>query len=147
MASGIGISVKKVIDETNKVLAEVDKQTAKNLKAVGAETRKVARRSIRKKQKPSAPGRPPRSVVGTLRRTIFFWIERNQAVITGPIHLPGSTSNIPEVLEHGGTSRSKRRSVGRRRFYSRTIQARPYMGPAFTKTRDDIRNIWKPVGG
>ena len=137
--SGISVTVKKLIDESNNVLKEVDKQNRRNLYKVGSETRKTAKKSIRKRRKPSQPGSPPRSVTGLLRKTIFFWVDKSKSVITGPIHLNGSSTNVPHALEHGGNTTSKR--------YKRpiNIRKRPFMVPAHNKTREDIRSLWKGV--
>src|SRR5690554_2357245 len=55
------------------------------LSKAGAFVRKRARTSIRPRKSISAPGRPPHSHQGDLRRSIFFGYEpANRSVVIGP---------------------------------------------------------------
>jgi hypothetical protein len=51
----------------------------------GASVRLVARRSIRRAKGPSAPGRPPHTRRGLIKRAILFAVEKElQCVVIGP---------------------------------------------------------------
>ena len=87
----------------------VDKATRRVLSKCGAFVRKRAKSSIRKRKKISAPGSPPSSHVGTLKKLIYFAYDQTaKTVIVGPAlfqktrMLGGKT--VPQSLEEGGTS-------------------------------------------
>lgn len=88
----------------------VDKTTRRVLSRFGAYVRTRARQSIRKRKKPSAPGQPPSSHTGTLKRLILFAYEAaRKNLIAGPLlaetggpHKPAGAT-VPEVLEYGGS--------------------------------------------
>lgn len=72
-----------------------------------------------KPRRVSAPGQPPYSHTGDLRKILFAYDSPRQSVVIGPVKLNKSGS-APEVLEYGGNG----------------VQARPYMGPALWKEID-----------
>lgn len=78
----------------------------KSLGYAAAYIRKVARHSIRRSKKPSAPGTPPHTRKGQLRRSILYAVEKNKlsAVIGPAVQL---ISRIGAVHEFGGTDRPK----------------------------------------
>jgi len=135
----------------------------------GAYVRRTARFSIRKRKASSAPGSPPSSHTGDLKRRIFFAYEpQRQNVIIGPIRTnqvffgPDRRpvrGTIPEVLEEGGAIRilevrkygrwqradlrSKRRLSGLPACLRKvSIAARPYMGPAFAENKPKLDEMW-----
>ena len=84
--------------------------------------RTVARRSIRKRKKPSAAGSPPSTQTRRLRNAILFHVYRGEGkAIIGP------TANIvgPSGAAHefGGTYKGDK------------FDRRPFMGPALDVTR------------
>ena len=93
----------------------MDRADRRNLSRAGAFTRATARQSIRKRKKPSKPGKPPSSHIGTLRNLIFFaWDPWTHTMVVGPFRTPPSSAprrrrtvmvdrkTGAEVLEKGG---------------------------------------------
>jgi hypothetical protein len=116
------------------------------LSKLGAFTRRIARSSIRKRKGASAPGMPPHSHEGGLRRGIRFGSEDGgETMFAGPIPYIGQNSrNAAKVLEFGGSAirwplRHQRRRGQERRPYRATYEARPFMGPAFVKAIDTLK--------
>ena len=131
----------KMFFNSPKVIAAMDKATRRVLSRFGAFVRQRAKSSIRKRKKPSAPGSPPSSHVGLLKKFIWFSYEpRRRSVVIGPARLGGrNRGDAPSLLEYGGTTTIRRRK--RRRMVH--IRARPYMGPAFEKERVRLPVLWK----
>lgn len=124
----IGAKV-RVEDRTREVLAKVKAASIKNLGHAGGAIRLAARRSIRRSEKPSAPGTPPHTRRGQLKRAIAYAVERDhERVIVGPEH--GVVGPSGMAHEFGGRFRSER--------YDR----RPFMGPAFMKIKDRLPRKW-----
>lgn len=103
----------------------IDKGTKKALSKFGAYVRTRARSSIRKRKKPSAPGQPPSSHAGDLKRLIFFALDlKTKSLVVGPV--PFKRGEAPRLLEHGGEVTRQRKSGTRRQRYA----PRPFMAPA-----------------
>jgi hypothetical protein len=99
---GIRADVKKLFFDRASVERAVDRAELQQLSKAGAFVRRAARSSIRKRKKPSAPGKPPSSHVGTLREGILFAFERRiRSVVVGPVRI-NRTDGAPERLEFGG---------------------------------------------
>lgn len=136
----------------------------------GALVRTIARRSIRKSKKSSAPGQPPRSHSGELRNEIYFGYDRStETVVVGPARLniiffdgdrQPVSGLVPEILEYGGVIqvlevfkyqqwqradlRSRRRNAQfQQRFRRSHIAPRPYMRPSLAKAKNMLANAWK----
>lgn len=127
------------------VIARVKKGTKSALSKAGAFVRQRAKTSIKPARKSvtrdsktgkfvagaqaqPVPGKPPRSIKGTLRRLIFFGYDANsESVFVGPKLTTGSNSNPtnPEVLEKGGTV-TRRRSVTKPKRKAPPAQAASY---------------------
>ena len=99
------------------IMRMVDEKTRKALSLMGGLVRKIARRSIRKRKKPSAPGTPPSSHRGLLKNFIFYaYDSERQSVVIGPTRLNQQsyvfvgngqgrqwvTGAAPSILERGG---------------------------------------------
>ena len=99
-------------------------------------------RSIRRRKGYSAPGQPPHSHHGALREGILYAYEPvRRSIVIGPVGFrsqPYLEVTVPEVLEYGGTVRTRKR--GERRV--RRFEARPYIGPAFERGREKLDEIW-----
>lgn len=136
---GIGFRLKDVKMFNDRTLWMVDKTSYRFLSKVGAYTRAVARNSLKDRQGPSAPGKPPHSHAGHLE-DIFYGHERGGSVlVVGPI-LHGArndygTTTVPELMEYGGVVRGKD-GVFRR------YEARPFMRPAFAKAQRKLDDFW-----
>jgi hypothetical protein len=127
------------------VLSATDRAERKVLSRFGAFVRTRARTSIRQRKGPSAPGQPPSSHTGLLKRNIFFVYDRaRHSVLIGPILLNQKVGDAPRALEAGGWSRVFA-GRGRRRRLLRTvlIRARPYMRPAYEQELPGVPALWK----
>ncbi len=137
-------STKAMFFDRKAVMSKVNTATRKVLSKFGAYVRQSAKSSIRKRKKPSPPGSPPSSHTGLLKKFIFFGYDpRKESVVIGPTRLnrkgrddPG---NAPPLLEYGGTTTLVRRGRKKRTTY----QARPFMGPAFTKEQTNLPAMWR----
>ena len=128
---------------SRKVLRLLDKKTHGVLRQFGSFVRTTAKRSIRrvgKKGTPSAPGQPPKSRKGLLKNFIFYGFDRlRRSVVIGPqkLNLKGKA---PSVLEYGGMVKGKSKKG---HITSSKISARPYMGPAFEKSKKRLSALWQ----
>lgn len=120
----------KIVTYSDERLRDIQRALMKGLYRAAGYTKTVARNSIKKTGR-SRQGRPPVSHTGSLKRNIFFWIDRkNEFVDIGPAELSGTASSkIPGILEQGGT------------FEGAKIKARPYMAPALEKTKTRLSDI------
>ncbi len=104
-----------------------------NFQAMGhaaAAIRLTARRSIRRRQKPSRPGDPPHTRKGQLRRAIIYHVDRQrQRAVIGPAYTGVGRSAISH--EFGGHYRRER------------FPRRAFMGPALERNRDRLPQHWR----
>ena len=109
----IDMRMKQLFFDSRTVRRSVDRTTRRVLSRFGAYVRRTARRSIRKRKRPSDPGRPPSSHTGLLRRFIWFAYEPNKrSVVIGPARLTGDgLGEAPEALEYGGTVEKEARRI------------------------------------
>ena len=129
--------------DRKKVIRAADSANRKNLSKAGAFIRTTARHSIRRRKSASAPGSPPSSHTGLLKRFIFFGYERSrQTVVIGPMRLNQKAGTAPAALEHGGTSVVVEGLRRRRRKRRVRIRARPFMGPALQKELPKFPALW-----
>jgi len=139
----IGMKFKRMFFTSKAVLSATDRATRRVFSKFGAYVRRAAKSSIRKRKAISAPGKPPSSHTGLLKRFILFGYDpAKRSVVIGPLRLTRrGRGDAPQALEEGGTSRMVRR--GRKKRVK--IKARPFMGRAMRKTpivplwRDSIR--------
>ena len=123
-----------------RITSKADAQTKKTLSRFGAFVRQSARQSIRKRKKSSRPGQPPSSHTGILKQFIFFGYDAyRRSVVIGPVVTSRKSSGVPEVLEYGGKVTI---TSGAAKGKTTTIEARPYMGPAFDKELDVVPKLW-----
>ncbi|MBN2559916.1 MAG: hypothetical protein JXQ75_03175 [Phycisphaerae bacterium] len=139
------MDMRKMFFDTQHVRSRVDAGTRKVLSKFGAFVRRTARRSIRKRKRPSAPGAPPSSHTGLLKRFIFFGYDANaKSVVIGPQRLSqNGRGAAPSLLEYGGTTAIETRK-GRQRT---RIEARPFMGPAFEQEQAQLPELWRDAMG
>jgi hypothetical protein len=145
MSFGVRADVKKLFFDRKRVVDAVSRAERQKLSKAGAFVRRSARSSIRKRKKISAPGKPPTSHTGLLKRNIFFAYEPNRSsVVIGPVKL-NKPSGAPQLLEMGGTVRIRvagRNKRKRARQLAR-YKPRPYMGPALRKESPNFPNLFK----
>jgi|TARA_R110000868_G_scaffold410438_1_gene698460 hypothetical protein len=111
---GLTFDKAKTFFDKAAVIDATDVATRKALSKAGSMIRQTARRSMRSRKKPSAPGSPPSAHRKSdthprgplLKDKLFFAYEPNRrSVVTGPEKL--GRSNAPEVMEKGGTVKVK----------------------------------------
>lgn len=133
-----------------KVLKAIDGATVRVLSKFGAYVRTGAKSSIRKRKRPSLPGQPPSSHVGTLKQLIFFSYDfEKKSVVIGPT-LSNHPTGAPEVLEHGGEAdvtdsvwKTRRGQKTREKRTRRVkIAERPFMGPALDRELPKLPGMW-----
>lgn len=118
-------TVKAAFFDTKAVKDAIDAGTKKTLSKFGAFVRQRAKTSIRTRKQPSAPGQPPSSHTGDLKRLIFFALDvKTKSLVVGPV--PFRRGEAPRLLEHGGEITRQRKSGARRQVY----RPRPFMAPA-----------------
>lgn len=139
----IGFKIDKAMFfDRQKVIDATDRASRRVLSRFGAFVRQRARTSIRKRKGTSAPGKPPHSHVGLLRRFIFFGYDpRKRSVVIGPTALSNSNGEAPSLLEYGGTTRIRDTRNGRRR--TARFRGRPYMGPALEAEQPKLPSMWR----
>ena len=124
----VGMKVRTRSD-VPKVLRKVRRANITNLGHAGGTIRKVAQHSIKKSPSASAPGTPPHTRRGQLRRSVLYAVEKGkQSVVIGPdVRLVGTSATAHEF---GG--RYRREQYPKRRF----------MGPALEKTSAKLPRHW-----
>lgn len=143
-----GFRVTKFFFDSAAVMRSVDAASRRVLSKFGAYVRTAARSSIRSRKKMSAPGQPPSSHAGLLKRFLFFSYDpRTAGVVIGPERLNATIGDAPHALEYGGPSRvtsAGRASRGRKKTVVRTanIRPRPYMRPALAKELPKLPAMW-----
>ena len=137
----IGMKFKRMFFTSKAVLSATDRATRRVLSRFGAYVRRAAKSSIRKRKAISAPGKPPSSHTGLLKRFILFGYDpTRRSVVIGPLRLTrGNRCDAPRALEEGGTARMVRRGRKKRM----TIKARPFMGPAMEKEKPKLPHMWR----
>ena len=131
--------VKKMFFDSKAVTDAVDAATRRVLSKFGAFVRRGAKSSIRPRKAVSAPGSPPSSHVGTLKRLIYFAYDPGRkSVVIGPTPFKTSVGVVPPLLEYGGAAvirvHGKVKPV--------TYRPRPFMGPAFEKEKPKLPSMW-----
>ena len=138
-------TAQRMFFDRSKVKRAVDRTSRRVLSKFGAFVRRSARSSIRKRKKISAPGQPPSSHSGLLKRFIFFGYDPapgpgSGSVVIGPVRLTRKgRGQAPALLEHGGTTTLRRR--GKR--VQANFRQRPFMGPAFEKEKPKLPAMWR----
>jgi hypothetical protein len=162
--------MKTLFFDRDRVVRAVDRARHRVLSKQGAFLRTRARSIIRPRKTASAPGEPPHSHTGILRRFIYFCFDpATRTVVVGPARTNQVffdkdrrpvKGTVPGVLEHGGQVtilevnkygrwrradlRSKRRLAGLpTRYRTVTIRPRPYMSTALALERKALPELWR----
>ena len=139
----IGMVTKAMFFDRKAVMSRVDKATQKVFSKFGAFVRTAAKSSIRSRKKVSAPGSPPSSHTGLLKKFIYFGYDpAHRSVVIGPTRLSQKVGDAPEALEYGGESAVVSGLRGRRKKRNVNIKARPYMHPAFEQEKPKLPAMW-----
>ncbi len=141
----INLKVTRQFFDRGAVMSALDKTTRRVFARFGAFVRRRAKSSIRKRKRTSAPGQPPSSHTGLLKKFIFFSYDREaQSVVIGPERLNQKSGDAPPALEYGGTSRVTEGGRRGRRTRIIHVRERPYMGPAFEhEQRESLPKMWR----
>jgi hypothetical protein len=144
------------------VMNPMDRVRRHVLSRAGAVVRVIARRSMKQvgpDAPPSAPGTPPRSRKGLLKKFLYYVYDpTTEGVIVGPALLSGRRSiPVPALHEHGGTARVTAREVRWRTEQGQRVKEitkrrvvtsyprRPYMQPALEKVIPRMPEFWRDV--
>jgi hypothetical protein len=112
-----------------KVAAAARRGNFKSLGHAAAAIRLTARRSIRPSRRASAPGRPPHTRRGLMKRAILYAVEpEGTSAVVGPDAAFVGGSAQPH--EFGG------------RYKGQEYPRRPFMGPALEQVRDRLPRHW-----
>ena len=104
----VDFKFKLLFFDTKEIKSKVSEATRKVLSKFGAFVRATAKQSIKTKSTSSAPGQPPHSHTGYLKKGIMFGYDKTQeSVVVGPVKLP-KKGNAPEALEKGGEAVKRR---------------------------------------
>jgi len=139
----VNIKQAKIIFREQEVLTPIERAKIRYVSQAGAFIRRDARSSMRRRKKPSPPGKPPRVVDGRLKKYLFFIVDRQEpvAVTVGPASF-GPQYDAPRALEFGGVVTRKTFSRGRVRSMQVELEARPYMQPAYEKTENKLPDLF-----
>lgn len=99
------------------------------LRRAGAYIRKSARNAVSRSKHSSAPGSPPHTRRGLLKRSILFGVEKERmTVVIGPAESFVGISMTAH--EFGGI------------YYRRKYPKRPLMGPTLQKVAPQLPKLW-----
>lgn len=135
------------------IIERLDKIELRALREAGKLIRILALRSMPKAQdarnkrgrtvrQHAAPGQPPLSHSGRLKRFLFYSYDAtSRSVVVGPAQL--GDSRVPGILEYGGTTTVKCRGFRRTgKTLQRSVAPHPYMGPALRQAQPRIATFW-----
>lgn len=130
------------------VIARVGVARVRVLSRMGAFVRTRARSLIRQKKGVSAPGTPPHSHEGSLRKMLYFAYDpATDTVVVGPAwfnwtkkRLRAGNKPVPQLLEEGGRHVVVDRSGGRRVL---TYRPRPYMSRALALEKPNFPKLFR----
>ena len=135
----VTLQMRAIFFDDAKVLRAIGRAKRRAMIRGGALVRQIARRSIRKRKKTSAPGRPPSSHAGDLRNKIFFGYDPDTAsTVIGPVKY--AAGEAPNLLEFSGTVVRRLKSGRTRRLHYR---ARPCMAPALKVGTPKLPPMWR----
>ena len=107
----------------------------------GRDVRRAAKKRLLKPtqaRKTSKPGESPVSRTGTLKNLIFYELDPVRGVVIGPVQFKGQSKGA-KALEYGGRTTVK--DKGKKKPV--TIEARPFMQPAFEKVKETLPDKWR----
>ena len=110
------------------LVARIVRASKEFLRRAGAYVRKVAQRKVATSPKASAPGQPPHTRQGALRRGIVFATDGEKSVLVGPGFRQLGESMAAH--EFGGRYRRER------------YPKRPLMGPSLKESTPHLAKMW-----
>lgn len=125
-----------------KIVAAMDRATAKALAKFGAFVRTRARTSMKRRKGISPPAGPPYAHTGLIKRFLYFsYDDSRRSVVIGPARLNSTVDpDALPALEYGGESHIEDRRGKRRTI---TVKPRPFMGPAFKAELPNAPPLWR----
>lgn len=119
-----------------KAMSDLTPDELLTYKIIAARAKKEGRPRPKRPLASSKPGEPPRSVLGYLKKFLYFAYDAGtKSVVIGPA-LFGGKGTAPRTLEEGG----KAVIYGGKTV---TIKPRPYMGPAFRAELPGLPKLWQ----
>ncbi|MBO5694773.1 MAG: hypothetical protein J6S98_05175 [Lentisphaeria bacterium] len=116
--------------DESRILIAVRSGNITALRRAGAYIRKAARNKVTQSTDASAPGSPPNTRQGLLKRALLFGVEKpRQSVVIGPAEKFIGTAM--SAHEFGGTYRKRR------------YPKRPLMGPTLLATTPKLPYLWE----
>ena len=147
------IKFAKLFFDREAVIKALDRATYNIFMKFGAFVMTTAKQSIKKRFGPAAPGQPPHSHAGLLKKFIYFGYDKwLRSVVIGPYKLPRKhegPNTVPQVLEHGGVTLMTGYPLNRRQRKKYPhgkkvhIKERPYMNPAMKKNLNVLPPMWR----
>ncbi|TWT63193.1 hypothetical protein [Rubinisphaera italica] len=138
-------------------MAGIQRKKFKYLRRAGGTIRLIAKRSIRKRKAISTPGTPPSSHEGSLRKSIFYGLDKmNESAVIGPSAAwrqadSGGTLRGASLLEFGGVTwgpamwipgEKKKDNWIRIPAGPRTYRPRPFMDPALDEAEPRLAKMF-----
>ena len=123
--------VKSIRLDRQKVVKASERASKRNLGRASAAIRLTAKRSIRRRDKPSRVGSPPNTRRGDLKKAILFKVENPYNAVIGPdVSVVGESG---AAHERGG------------KYKGHTFDRRPFMQPALDKMIESGRvpKFWR----
>jgi len=133
----ISFEVRNIILNAAIIEEKLKKAEIRGLKRIGFLTRQASQQSIRDGAGASAPGTPPHSHTGTLRRFILYSLsDDKKSVVIGPKFLKKKSKDAAKATEYGG------RAVNSRSVPI-NVQPRSFMHPALEKvSRENVPGVF-----
>lgn len=118
--------------DNQRLLIRVKKASVEALRRAGAYVRKVARHKVKTSDNSSAPGTPPNTRDGALKRSLLFGLDKkNNTVYVGSSHRLLGTALAAH--EFGGKYKRER------------YPKRPLMQPALKQSTPKLSQFWKNI--
>lgn len=165
----VSFKIKDYFFDGAKVLAALNKAERKALSKAGAFVQTSAKRSLRRRKKPSQPGQTPsiysKDKNRTLKKILFGYDPTAHSVIVGPVGF--GRAEAPRALELGGAStvRVPKKNEGRRSSPAQAasfkrrkalgliqrkpsvrrpikVEPRPFMNPALKREAPKFPGLW-----
>lgn len=150
-----GASLRKKFD-TNKLVSKTVDFAKRKVIRQALYIRSTAKHSIRSAKSymdHSAPGKPPLSHSGLLKRFIFSdWDDLGGSVVVGPAIINASSRHtkssvpVPQLLEEGGDFQRLQLPDSQHKdswWETQHMAARPYMAPALEKSKTKLSMFWE----
>jgi len=115
--------------DENGLVARIARASRDILRRAGAYVRRVAQRKVVTSTNPAAPGQPPHSRRGLLKRAILFASDGDKSVLVGPgFNFVGESASAHEF---GG------------KYMKERYPKRPLMGPALKESAPHVAKMWR----